>query len=135
VERAAADGSPVACEVLAAAAEGLAELALTQIAALHARGLVAGARVERLVLAQHAARLLADPALAGCFRVPLEKQLAADLRRLQDDAPCAGYIQGDRLVTDWLVASRLRRAPAIGAAAMALEGCPLPHAEGDRSVS
>lgn len=131
VERVAAEGSQAACEVLVTAAEGLAELALQQIAALHACALVPGARIERLVLAQHSARLFCEPELVGCFRAPLEKRLVAGLRSLQDALRCAGYTQGDRLAADWLVPSRLRRAPAIGAVALASEG--RPRVDGERS--
>lgn len=108
VEERAVAGDRTAARTLVDAAEALAELV-----ALRAKSLclLAGGprRLERVVLGQRTASLFTDVRLDAWFRGPLEHALASRIARSA----------GSALPTDFLRASRLRAAPAIGAAATA----------------
>ncbi|MFN0009189.1 MAG: hypothetical protein ACKVXR_14900 [Planctomycetota bacterium] len=108
VEERAVAGERTAARTLVAAAEALAELV-----ALRAESMLVLAdgprHLERVVVGQRTAALFTDVRLDAWFRGPLEHALASRIAR----------IAGSALPTGFLRASRLRAAPAIGAAASA----------------
>lgn len=75
----------------------------------------AGVQLDRIVVGQRSGRLLADEHLAECVRNPLHRALETAMRAGQD-----GGVLVSSYASDLVVASTLRAAPAIGAAAAAL---------------
>jgi hypothetical protein len=82
-----------------------------------------GVLLERVVLGQRIAALYADPANAAFFAAPLEASLAAFIAPAADAALPAAYLApgaaAPTLRPGLLCASRLRAAPALGAAVAA----------------
>lgn len=120
-------GDRVAREVLGDTARALAELVFARLEALH-RGVPRGARthlpragtlLDRIVVGQRLGQLFADPELAEFLRDPFEAELAAELERSSERALRERYLDGAALRVDLVHASKLRAAPALGAAALA----------------
>lgn len=103
VERLALAGDREARMVLLDAAETLADLIGERVAAIKSRG---RGTLERVVVGQRLGAVLADPAMRAIFADPVQRAVE---RRLGADQ-----------ARGFLVASTLRAAPAIGAAAFAL---------------
>jgi hypothetical protein len=118
-ERALA-GDSAAVEVLAEAAEALAELVHLRLCALQGGAAGRGHLLERVVLGQQLARLFSTPELASVFRAHVEIALARRVFESDDPALSARVLDGAGLAHGFLRASGLRAAPAIGAAATAL---------------
>ena len=117
VEERAAAGDELARSTLSEAARHLAELLLARLVALHRDP---GRLLDRIVLGQHTARLFGDERLATCFADPLRNHLAKGLRDTDDELMRAAYLEEDELKRDFVVASALHAAPAIGAVAEVL---------------
>ena len=115
-EAAAVRGDALARALLVETADAFAQLLYLRMAALAESE--PGAILERIVVGQRSARLLADPALAPWFGEPLRNRLAALLREAQDGAMLAGYLAGGHPDPGLVVPSRLPAAPAIGAVAL-----------------
>ena len=122
-ERRAAQGDAKARAILSRAADALADLVLDRMLALR-RGL-AGAQpripantvLERVVVGQRLGQILADPAHFEVFRDPAEEALRQKIVATGDGALKKHYVTDAGLRPGLLVASLLRAAPAIGAAA------------------
>lgn len=127
-ERRAPEGDVHAQRALGDAAQALAELVFARLVAVHAgkapgtrgRHPVAGTLLERVVVGQHLGRLFANAELAPFLSDRAEDELARMLERHGDATLRARYVEGGALKRDLFVPSRLRAAPAIGAAALAL---------------
>jgi predicted NBD/HSP70 family sugar kinase len=146
-EKRALRGDPVAIEVMRAAAEALAELVFLRLALLSKgrkpatplpqKALVSRAGgvsdetrslhmrphtfLDRIVFGQRLAHLFADEALHRVFRDVVEAALARRIHAARDELLAVHYLTGTNLKPDFLCASSLRAAPALGAAAWALE--------------
>lgn len=138
-EQAAAAGDPVARGWLRAVALSLAELiadrlvtvkngrpdapqrgeTYTKLQTAHPyRGIV----LERVVIGQRVGQIFANEQFADVLRRPVEACLAGLLAHTGDTELQAGWLTADRqLVSGRLVASRLRAAPALGAAVAAVQ--------------
>lgn len=116
-EQLAKQGDPDAQGVLATAAGVLAQLLFLRIEAL-----APGVLLERVVLGQRLGVLMADDELAPYLRQPAERALAERLQSRVRAEWLSHYLEHGLLRPDFLVASPLRAAPALGAAAHALEG-------------
>lgn len=117
VEQRAAGGDELAVQSLLHAADALAELVALRIRAF--REAPGGPRtLERVVIGQRTATLLADARLDACFRQPFERALA---RRIESGSQLSSArFAGGPALASFVRVSRLRGAPAIGAAATAL---------------
>jgi len=137
-EMAARNGHPVAATWLDAAALVLAELIHERLTTLYAgraaaphrgeayarlaadhpyRGLV----LDRVIIGQRIGLLYADPQYHALFAARLDRHLAALLADGPDPALAAAYLgENEELRPGLVVASRLRAAPALGAAVAAL---------------
>jgi predicted NBD/HSP70 family sugar kinase len=130
-------GDPDAEAVLRTAADTIARLVFARIlACATAERLPRGGRserasrravklapetvLERIVIGQQLGRLVADPALARVLREPLEGQLAQLVSAAKQPFLAQHYLVGRALRPGLVVASLLRAAPAIGAAAQSL---------------
>ena len=143
-EQRAARGDAIALAVMAESSEALAELIFARILALRdGPRTVAGAEnsatnmasstsrakknahaprhLERVVLGQRLGRIFAEQGLRRIFADRVEKALADRLRASGARDLHAQYLEGASLKPDFLVASTLREAPALGAAALALQ--------------
>ncbi len=149
-EQAAVAGDPVAQAVLHTVALVLAELIAERLhtillgrpdaphrgeayAKLRVDHPYRGTRLDRVVIGQRIGQIFADPAVAPHFAEPLREQLEALLRGGSDGGqrppagkpsdPASVYLDAHgRLPEGFLVASRLRAAPALGAAIDAVLG-------------
>ncbi len=110
------EGDPDAEHVLATAAVALAQLCWLRIAALAPRRVL-----ERIVIGQRLGLLMSHPDLAPFLKTPVERTLARLVEEQADPSWAGHYVSGASLRPDLLVASTLRVAPALGAAAHALE--------------
>lgn len=146
-ETRAVRGDTIAVEVMRTAAEALAELVFLRLSML-AKGkkpatplplkaIVAqggGAAdeprslhmrprtfLDRIVFGQRLAHLFTDEALQRVFRDVVEAALAERIQAAHDVSLAAHYLSGSNLKAGFLCASTLRAAPALGAAAVALE--------------
>ncbi len=146
-EERVARGDPDAEAVLRAAGDTLARLVFARIRACAtaerlpradraerpgrpAVKLKPGTVLERVVIGQQLGRLFADPALARVLREPLEERLAQLLTSAKDPFLAQHYLVGRALRPGLVVASLLRAAPAIGAAAQSLGQARLRPAAG-----
>jgi hypothetical protein len=130
-ERAARAGDVVADGVMKEAAFVLAELVFARMVALRHGSRVPGGNgagrhpyvgllFDRVVIGQRLGRIFGEPHLARVFRQRVEESLAHQLMRSQYVRMRARYVHGGRLRPGFLRASRLRAAPALGAAAAVL---------------
>lgn len=127
-EHLAPEGDVHAQRALGDAAHALAELVFARLSAIHAGKKpgaqgphpVAGTLLERVVVGQHLGRLFANHELATFLADRAEDHLARRIEQHGAPALRARYVEGGVLHRDVLVPSRLRSAPAIGAAALTL---------------
>lgn len=120
-------GDRVAREVLGDTARALAELVFARFVALQAgapksaRGQLPrpGTLLDRVVIGQRLGQLYADPELAEFLRDVCEAELAGALERSRDRMLREHYLDGGALRANLIHASKLRAAPALGAAALA----------------
>jgi len=130
----AVKGNPLAIYVLDTAACVLAELFFERIYTLkngreqlsyRGEGYLAlkkehpylGLLFDRLILGQRMGKLLSEPKYAKFFRKPLESYLATFISKSKDKKMISHYLDAKgNLKKNLLVASKLREAPAIGAA-------------------
>jgi hypothetical protein len=82
--------------------------------------LAPGTVLERVVIGQRLGRLFADAGVERVLREPLEEQLAKLVSGAKDPYLAQHYLTGRALRPGLVVASLLRAAPAIGAAAQSL---------------
>lgn len=137
-EQDAANGNPIAQAWLRSAAMILAELIVERLTTLHSgradnptrgegyaglqrehdcRGIV----LERVIVGQRLGIMYANEAYAEVFAKPLEACLAAMIQATGIDALKAAWLSSDNhLQPGKLVASKLRAAPALGAAVAAV---------------
>jgi hypothetical protein len=87
-----------------------------------------GTFLDRVVIGQRLGRIFGDPHLVAVFRQRVEEALAQRLRGSPYVRMRARYLHKERLRPGFLRASRLRVAPALGAAAAALEAPARPVA-------
>jgi hypothetical protein len=87
-----------------------------------------GTFLDRVVVGQRLGRIFGDPHFVQVFRQRVEEALAQRLRTSPYVRMRARYLAGERLKPGFLRASRLRFAPAVGAAAAALEEPQRPPA-------
>jgi predicted NBD/HSP70 family sugar kinase len=141
-EQRALRGDGIAMEVLRTAAEALADLIYARLSMLSkgrkpatplpVRAIVAGASaaslhmrphtyLDRIVFGQRLAHLFADEDMHALFRDVVETRLAQRIQSSRDEKLAAHYLEGTSLRANFLCASSLRSAPALGAAAWALE--------------
>jgi predicted NBD/HSP70 family sugar kinase len=142
-EQRALRGDGIALAVMHTAAEALGDLVFARIAMLWkgrkastplpARAIVSGAgsgavhmhphtQLDRVVFGQRLGHLFADESLHRLFREIVESTLARRIMSARDEALAAHYLDGSHLKSGFLCASLLRSAPALGAAASALDG-------------
>lgn len=107
-------GDPDAEHVLATAAEALGRLCWLRIEALAPNTLL-----ERIVVGQRLGMLLSNEDLVPYLRMPAERALTGQLEAKADAAWRGHFLVDGVLRSDFLVASTLRAAPALGAAAYA----------------
>lgn len=120
-------GDRIAREVLGDTARALAELVFERLALLHAgapkvaRGQLphAGTLLDRVVVGQRLGQLFDDPELVPYLRDPFEAELALALERSGHHVLREHYLDGAALRAELVYASKLRAAPALGAAALA----------------
>jgi hypothetical protein len=141
-EKRALRGDAVALEVMHGAAQALAELVFLRISMLSkgrkpatplpSKAIVAQAGapalhmrphtyLERIVFGQRLAHLFADENLHRVFREVVEAALAQRIQATRDEKLASHYLDGASLKPGFLCPSSLRSAPALGAAASALE--------------
>jgi len=137
-EKRVARGDPDAEAVLREAGETVASLVFARIRACATaeklpragRGeragrtawrLAPGTVLQRVVIGQRLGHLFATTGLARVLREPLEERLAKLLSDTKDPFLAQHYLTGRALRPGLVVASLLRAAPAIGAAAQSLE--------------
>jgi predicted NBD/HSP70 family sugar kinase len=129
----AAEGDPLAQAVMTTVAATLAEVIFERLFTIHAgreeaphRGEAylglskdhpfRGTLLERIVVGQRFGFLWADERCHEIFRRPCETLLVAHATRCGDDALAEHIAPGGTIRQGLIVASRLREAPAIGAA-------------------
>lgn len=128
-EQRALQGDVLADDVVRLAADALGELVFLRISALHEGGKSATSGslirpktlLDRVVFGQRLARIFGEASLRDVFRERVERSLAKRILDAQDLALRAHYLDGESLKPGFVCASTLRSAPAIGAAAAALE--------------
>lgn len=89
--------------------------------ALNAEHEFRGALLDRVVIGQRIGQLYADPRYRSVFGNKLHIYLAAYIAESQDHEMISHYLTGDQLKPGFLSASRVRAAPALGAAIAALQ--------------
>jgi predicted NBD/HSP70 family sugar kinase len=136
-ETAAAAGDPVAIEWLGAAAAIIAELIVERIVTIHSgrqssahRGdayaaLKAdhpfrGTILKRVILGQQVGRIYGDQKYRRFFGDPLDTSVAALIAASDDVELTRALLIGGKLLPGFMRASRLRAAPALGAAVAAV---------------
>ncbi len=134
----AVDGKPVAITWMDAVAMILAELIFERIYTikngranapyhndaylkLNASHPYLGTMLDTVVIGQRIGQIYADSQYAAVFGDKLENHLAAAIAKSNDPEMIEKYLAGDKLANGVLVASRLRAAPALGAAVAAVE--------------
>ena len=138
-EAAAAQGDGLAAAWLATAAWLLAELICERLCTVHSgrapaafrgaayaaldpRHAYRGVVLERVVIGQRIGQIFAAPQYRALFAAPLERRLADFLARYAAPDMVAAWLDADgRLREGRLCASRLRAAPALGAAIAAYD--------------
>ena len=80
-----------------------------------------GTMLDTVVVGQRMGQIYADKQFAAVFGDKLEKHLAAAIAKSNDPEMIEKYLAGDKLAAGVLVASKLRAAPALGAAVAAVE--------------
>jgi hypothetical protein len=129
-EQRAARGDAIAMEVMHVAARALAELVFERmhVLAKGRRAVWPSTFLDRIVFGQRLAHLFADESLREVFRDVVEVALAQHILHGDDVALAEHYLDGSHVKSGLLRASSLRSAPALGAAAVALElGESLPR--------